>query len=146
MVGSFVQSPGIRPARDPTHFRYTDSPAALGVFLFGQGRQFLQDFFEPATALSIGMNGKRFRIGDFCVGFIQILQRGNFASQALNSIQNVSGIHAYSIRLIFGPRCEWPGWSAFVPVSMRRPGLFETRRFALVEGRSKPCLSEGDAK
>jgi hypothetical protein len=34
------------------------------------------------------------------------LQRGNFASQALNSIQNVGGIHAYSIRLIFGPRCE----------------------------------------
>ena len=70
----------------------------LRVLLFGEGREFLQDFLEPATAFSIGVDGKRFRIGDFRVGFIQILQRGNFASQALNSIQNVGGIHAYSIR------------------------------------------------
>ena len=72
----------------------------LRVLLFGEGREFLQDFLEPAPALSVGVDGKRLRIGDFSVGFIEVLQRGNLDSQALNSTQNVGGIHAHSIRSI----------------------------------------------
>ena len=56
------------------------------MFLFGESGQLLENFLQAATAFSIGMNGKRFGIGDFGVGFIQSLQRSDFAPQALYSI------------------------------------------------------------
>lgn len=68
------------------------------MLLFGERRKFLQNFFEPAAALSIGMDGERLGIDDLSVGLIQSLERSNFAPQALYSIQNVGGIHGYSIR------------------------------------------------
>ena len=74
------------------------------MFLFGERREFLENLFKPAPALSVSMDRKRLGVRDFGVGLIQILQRSNFSPQALYSIQNVGGIHSYSIRFIGGGR------------------------------------------
>jgi hypothetical protein len=67
------------------------------MFLFGEGREFLENLLEPAAALSIGMDGKRLGVDDLCISLIQSLQRSNLASQALHPIQDVGSIHTYSI-------------------------------------------------